>query len=55
MNLLRMLSGKLEESKVYVGKEFNDAEPVINKLDNYVYNSVQNIMMFHNSESAVIS
>ena len=33
---------------------FNDAEPVINKLDNYVYNSVQNIMMFHNSESAVI-
>ena len=32
---------------------FNDAEPVIEKLDNYVYNSAQNIMMFHNSESAV--
>ena len=32
---------------------FNDAEPVIEKLDNYVSNSVQNIMMFQNSESAV--
>ena len=32
---------------------FNDAEPVIEKLENYVYNSIENIMMFHNSESAV--
>ena len=32
---------------------YNDAEPVIEKLDNFVYNSVLNISMFQNSEPAV--
>ena len=32
---------------------FNDAEPPLEKLDNFIYNSTQNISMFINSDTTI--
>ena len=32
---------------------FNDAEPPLEKLDNFIYNSTQNISMFNNSDATI--
>lgn len=54
MNLLKNARRQAQRvAGLCMQRMFNDAEPPLEKLDNFIYNSTQNISMFNNSEATV--
>ena len=54
---INLLNNARRQAKRVAGlcqqRMFNDAEPPLEKLDNFIYNSIQNISMFINSDATI--